>query len=290
MEEEFHNLINWIFELDDERKAAEANERDALDKYYNAVSDAQLRLHKWHQERKKRREAEDKSAEKDKSAKKQLEMYAHLLEEFKTATADPKPSMQKEWDNEEAARRHGGKRSWPPGVVQLICEPLVAGTPPSAIPQIIQTFCKTLLWEKPKELPSVNFIRECRVIVKVIGKTIVVIKLANVPKWDQLWFDGTTRRQIPFGALIIGMLAGDDDMIDPVIVSSCIFMESESSEVQADGIIEKVRRKNHRYAMSLRAICIFGDDFRIRVLLCIFYCSENFRRIDEKQSYDNHGK
>ena len=86
------------------------------------------------------------------------------------------------------------------------------------------------------------------------------------------------------------MLAGDDDMIDLVIVSSCIFMESESSEVQADGIIEKVRRKNHHYAMSLRAICIFVDDFRISVLLCIIYCSRNFRRIDEKQSYGNHGK
>jgi hypothetical protein len=141
LEEEIHDLNNWIFELDNNRKATEANERDALDKYYNAVSDAQSRLHKWHQEREKRCEAEDKSAEKDKSAKKQLEMYAHLLEEFKTATADPKRSMQKEWDNEEAARHHGGKRSWPPWVVQLICELLVTGTPPSAIPQIIQTFC-----------------------------------------------------------------------------------------------------------------------------------------------------
>ncbi len=37
------------------------------------------------------------------------------------------------------------------------CELLVTGTPPSAIPQIIQTFCETLLREKPKELPSVNF-------------------------------------------------------------------------------------------------------------------------------------
>jgi hypothetical protein len=49
LEEEIHDLNNWIFELDDKRKAAEANEQDALDKYYNAVSDAQSRLHKWHQ-------------------------------------------------------------------------------------------------------------------------------------------------------------------------------------------------------------------------------------------------
>ena len=110
------------------------------------------------------------------------------LEDFNEIRTDPKRSMQKEWDYEEAARNHGGGRRWPPWVVQLICELLVTGTPPSAIPQIIQTFCETLLREKPKELPSVNFVRECRVIMEVIGETIVAIKLAHAPKWDQLWY------------------------------------------------------------------------------------------------------
>ena len=77
--------------------------------------------------------------------------------------------------------------------------------------------------------------------MEVIGETIVAIKLAHVAKWDQLWYDGTTRRQIPFGALIIGMLAGDNNMMDPVVVSSCIFMENETSETQAEGIVDKVR-------------------------------------------------
>jgi len=30
-------------------------------------------------------------------------------------------------------------------------------------------------------------------------------------------------------------------MIDPVVVSSCIFMENETSETQAEGIVDKVR-------------------------------------------------
>ncbi len=98
-----------------------------------------------------------------------------------------------------------------------------------------------MLWEKPKELPSVNFVRECRVIMEVIGKTIVAIKSAHAPKWDQLWYDGTTRQQIPLGALIIGMLASDNNMIDPIVVSSCIFMENKTSEMQAKGIVDKVR-------------------------------------------------
>jgi hypothetical protein len=36
------------------------------------------------------------------------------------------------------------------------------------------------------------------------------------------------------------MLAGENDMIDPVVVLPCIFMETESSEMQAEGIVEKV--------------------------------------------------
>ncbi len=42
-------------------------------------------------------------AEQDKHAKKQHEMYAHLLEDFNEITADPKRSMQREWDDEETA-------------------------------------------------------------------------------------------------------------------------------------------------------------------------------------------
>jgi hypothetical protein len=42
-----------------------------------------------------------------------------------------------------------------------------------------------------------------------------------------------------FTALIIGIL-GDENDIDPVVVSSCIFMEDERAETQADGILEKV--------------------------------------------------
>jgi hypothetical protein len=48
-----------------------------------------------------------------------------------------------------------------------------------------------------------------------------------------------TRRQIPFTALNIGVLAESGD-IDPVVISSCIFMEDKTSEMQVDGIVKKV--------------------------------------------------
>ena len=147
--------------------------------------------------------------------------------------------MKREWADNEVASRTGGSRRWPIWVVQLICELLITGTAPSAIPTNIEIMYQTLYREKPAETPSVNFVRQCRVVVEVLGETLATLKLATSESWNQLWFDGTTRRQIPFTALIVGML-GDEDTIDPVIVSSCIFMDDEKSDTQADGIIDKV--------------------------------------------------
>ena len=52
------------------------------------------------------------------------------------------------------------------------------------------------------------------------------------------------RSSIPFTALIIGVLA-ESGNVDPVVVSSCIFMEDETSEMQADGIVKKVNTRLH---------------------------------------------
>ena len=75
--------------------------------------------------------------------------------------------------------------------------------------------------------------------VEIIGETVAAIKLADADTWNQLWTDATTRRQIPFTAVIIGLM-GDNDEIDPVVVSSCIFMEDETSATGANGILNKV--------------------------------------------------
>ena len=152
--------------------------------------------------------------------------------------------MQKEWSSEAAARQRGGSRRWPVWVVQLICELLVNGTPPASIPGNIQIMYETLFGEPTNDLPSVSFVRSCRTVVEVMGETITALKLARAPNWKQLWTDATTRRQIPFTALIIGLL-GDDDKIDPVVVSSCIFMENEKSETGAAGIVTKVSTQEY---------------------------------------------
>ena len=86
-----------------------------------------------------------------------------------------------------AARRRGGSCRWPVWVVQLICELLVNGTPPSAVPANIRSVYETL-YGKPLDEPppSVSYVRSCRVIVEVIGETITAIKLARAATWDQL--------------------------------------------------------------------------------------------------------
>ena len=80
----------------------------------------------------------------------------------------------------------------------MICELLISGVRPSAVPSAIHTVYETLYNESPEELPSVSFVRTCCVLVEVMGETLTAIKLANVPEWSQLWTDSTTRRQIPF--------------------------------------------------------------------------------------------
>jgi hypothetical protein len=77
--------------------------------------------------------------------------------------------------------------------------------------------------------------------------------LGTAEIWDQLWMDFTTRHQIPFTALIIGVQA-DCSSIDPVVVSSCIFMEDEKSKTQESSKLNKVN-KNYLF-LSHSFMCI----------------------------------
>jgi hypothetical protein len=62
----------------------------------------------------------------------------------------------------------------------MICELLINGMAPTAVPSTIQSIYETLVYdESPEELPSVNFVRECRVVVGIIGETMVAIKLGR---------------------------------------------------------------------------------------------------------------
>jgi hypothetical protein len=74
-----------------------------------------------------------------------------------------------------------------------------------------------------------------------IGDTITAMKLAVCPNWVEIFFDATTRRQVPFSAIDIGLMVDGPESIDRVIVSLCIVLEDETLETQVDGIVTKVR-------------------------------------------------
>ena len=134
-------------------------------------------------------------------------------------------------------RRGGGKR-WPVHIVLLICEMLVNGTHPKAVRENIQTSCAAFTGVEAKELPSVNFVRECRTVLQNLNETLSAFRLGNADTWHQAFIDGTTRRQISFRNLVVALM--EDGKLDPVIISSCMCVKNETSERCVQSIIETV--------------------------------------------------
>jgi len=100
-------------------KKALANKHAAVCQSKRDKQLAQARLAKWHEERGRRRVAQDEAIQLGKLARKSsqiLEEYQELIEQ----SQEKKRMMQKEWKHEEEAHCHGNKKSWPVWVVQLI--------------------------------------------------------------------------------------------------------------------------------------------------------------------------
>ena len=124
-------------------------------------------------------------------------------------------------------------------MVQLICELLLNGTSPSAIPaNIVSMFA--VLGIELDQVPCVSFCRECRTTCQVVAETLAAYRIGNAPAWLQSFFDGTSRQQIALTTFIIGILNSDNDIV-PVTLSSCIFAEDESSEKQVEAMLDMVR-------------------------------------------------
>ena len=84
-----------------------------------------------------------------------------------------------------------------------------------------------------------SFIQRCRTVVEVVGGTIAAWKLADADSWRQISTDATSCCQCVFQALIVGIM-DEDGFLDPVIFSSCIFLENETSQTTFDTIVDKV--------------------------------------------------
>ena len=113
------------------------------------------------------------------------------------------------------------------------------GTPPSSVPANIQTMSAAMTGQEVTELPCINFLRQCRVVVQNLNANFAALQLGEADEWYQLFTDGTYRRQIAFQNLVIAVMVYSK--LNPVIVSSCIFMEDETSDNQVNSIVKQVR-------------------------------------------------
>ena len=78
------------------------------------------------------------------------------------------------------------------------------------------------------DLPSVEFARKCQVVLQIDNENLSDFQLGNAETWHQLFTDRTSRRQIDFQHLVITLM--DNGGLDQVIVSSCMFVEEETSK------------------------------------------------------------
>ena len=168
------------------------------------------------------------------------EVRAKEQEILASYEADKKEGGFEELELElEFGNGRGGGR-YPLWVAQACIELLLSGTPPSAVPTNIAIMYEMLYQKEAKMIPSKQFVRQMRASIEVMGETITALLLANASadQWKQIFFDATTRRQIPFQTVIIGLM--NNGKIDPIVLSSHVFMADESSETTVDSIFDEV--------------------------------------------------
>ena len=172
-------------------------------------------------------------------------------ESHQRAALEQMRTIQLEIKKERPVGRRGGAKRWPVHTLLLICKMLVNGTDLVAVPANIQILCALFTGVEAEELPSVNFVRECRVVLQNLNETLSAFRLGHADTWHQVFTDGTTRRQIAFQNIVIVLM--EDGNLDPVIVSSCMYVENETSERCAQSIIETVSNINIYY-VSRRSV------------------------------------
>ena len=185
------------------------------------------------------------------AAAKQLDLLKRLkidLDKVKDHLADKShqgealermQTIQIKIKKENPVGRRGGAKRWPVHIVLLICELLVNDTHPSAVPANIQTTCAAFTSVEANELPYVNFV-QCRVVLQNLNQTLSAFRLGNTDTWHQVFTEGTKPQHIAFQNLVIALMEEEGGKLDPVIISSCIYVENKTLERCVHSIIETV--------------------------------------------------
>ena len=222
LEEDMDYMRQWLDDMHEELEGEKAIAKDAAKKAYRLNTVAEKRLALLKELKVKVGELKDELAEESK-ARDSLERMSTIRLAIK---------------RERAIGRWGGSGRWPVHIVLLICEYLVNGTPPSAVPANLQSASAAFTGAEAKELPSVNFVRQCRTVCENLNLMFAGFRLGNARKWHEIFTDGTERRQVAMQNLVIGIM--EDGGMDSVLVSSCKFLENGTAEKQVEAIKEQV--------------------------------------------------
>ena len=217
-----------VVKLADERKAFEktADEfHNCIDELHAELSDAKLA----EKEAEKSMKLEQRKLSKVKTvAVKRLEYLKSLKvslnkakedivdESHQRAALERMRKIHIEIKKERPIGRRGGGKRWPVHIVLLICEMLVNGTHTSAVPANIQTSSAAFTGFEADELPLVNFVRECPIVLQNLNETLSALRLGSADTWNSVFTDGTARRQIAMQNLFVALM--EDVHLDAIIV------------------------------------------------------------------------
>jgi hypothetical protein len=190
-----HGLEEMNDQLAEEVKSAKKDRREALKLYGKSKDTADKHVVKLQIKKEEKNVLKDELTQALKMHESQKNEIVHLLnmqqaqqqviEEYKIMIDGVKSSKLNLKKEVKLGRRGGA--SWPLWVTKVCCELLVNGSPPSAIPSSIGTLFAMLYGKEPTSIPSLNYVRQCRVLVQSVSETITAMKLSACTNWAEIF-------------------------------------------------------------------------------------------------------
>jgi hypothetical protein len=138
-------------------------------------------------------------------------------------------------------KKIGNPKAWDPIVTQLVIEMLAQRTPLSCIAANILSVVKLLVPNLPivEELPSKRFAQECRTVLLYVTKTLAAYEIASTQLYQQLFTDGTSRRQTEMQNIVIGILT--EAGYRRVALDGCVISEEHNAKSVTASILVAFR-------------------------------------------------
>jgi hypothetical protein len=111
-------------------------------------------------------------------------------------------------------------------------------TPPSCVVPNILSAAEVLLPNVSiiQEVPSIRFVRSCRSVLLHVTKTLASYQIGKANSYEQLFSDGTSRRQTSIQNVIIRFLS--DGGFKTITLSTSIIAEDETAESLSKSIMQ----------------------------------------------------